>query len=181
MKKLLFYLLLGSLILTISCSENSPFLPGDEFAQHESTLKSYKPMAKLVGYTEETLWVDMNTGAPYSIGTITFEGLGTFGLVYQILDMSQKENSNAMFLTETFYVFEEYGWDLNDLDIEAILAMDVLLKGTNSGVSPNGKKFITNGSVSEASGEFEGWTGRNVHVQGDIAGPASFTSKLQVN
>jgi hypothetical protein len=184
MKKLLFCLFMGSLILMLGCSENSPLLPGNEPVQQESLKKSAnKPMAKLIGFTEEVLWFDETTGAPFSIGTITFEDMGTYDLVYQILEMSGKGNSSVGFLTERFYIYEENTIDLDaeEFNIWDILAMDNLMTGINSGVSPNGKIFVTNGSVSEANGEFEGWVGRNVHVQGDIVGPMSFTSKFRVN
>lgn len=184
MKRLLFYLIMGSLILTFSCSEDSPVLPGDDPLQHESTLKSaHKPMAKLVGYTEETLWIDFSSvpPQPYSIGTITFDDSHTFGLVYKILEMNQKENSKAMFLTETFYIFGMPEEDLTNDELVQLAMGDYLMSGTNSGVSPNGKMFVTNGEVSEAFGFFEGWAGRNVHVNGDIVSPISFTSTFRVN
>jgi len=169
----------------LGCSENSPLLLGDEPVQQEVTKKSaIKPMAKLVGYTEETLWVDMNTGAPYSIGTITFDGMDTYGLVYQILEMSGKGNSSVGFLTERFYIFREnIDPGTEGFDIQEILDMDYLMTGINSGVSPNGIMFVTNGSVSEAYEEFADWAGRNVHVNGEIIGgnPPSFTSTFRVN
>jgi hypothetical protein len=183
MKKLLFCLFMGSLIFMLGCSENSPLLPEDEPVQQELTKKSAKkPMAKLVGYTEETFWVDMNTGAPYSIGTITFDGMGTYGLVYQILEMSGKGKSSVGFLTERFYIYEDMiDPGAEGFDIQEVLGMDYLMTGVNSGVIPNSEIFITNGSVSEAFGEFAGWTGRKVHVNGEIVGPGSFTSKFRVN
>ena len=181
MKKILFCLFMGSLIFMLGCSENSPLLPGDEPVQQESTKKSdKKPMAKLVGYTEETL-VFIN-GAPYSIGTIRFDGMGTYGLVYQILELSGKGKSSVGFLTERFYIYEEnIDPGAAGFDIQEILDMDYLMTGINSGVSPNGKMFVTNGSVSEAYGEFAGWAGRNVHVKGEIVGPVSFTSTFRIN
>lgn len=184
MKRLFFYLVMGSLILMFGCSEDSPVLPGDDPLQHESTLKSaHKPMAKLVGYTFESLCI--HEGLPYSVGTIDFGDMGTYGLIYQILSLEGKEPARTSFLTETFYIkaMGGYPWDVTDenFDFNALWDLDCLMTGTNSGVVVTDKMFVTNGKVSEAMEEFEGWAGRKVHVNGDIISPTSFTSTFRVN
>lgn len=184
MKKLLFYVVMGSLILMLGCSENSPLLPGDEPVQQESLKKSAKkPMAKIVGYTVERGYPNP---AMYSVGTIEIEGMGTYGIIYHLhLDeIIMRENANAWFLTETFYIKEmgDYIWDTTDptFNFEVVDGLDYLMTGTNSGVVANNKIFKTNGSVTDANGEWwEGWIGRNVHVDGKLGDP--ITSKFQVN
>jgi len=104
--------------------------------------------------------------------------MGTYNLAYQILDQTMKEFANADQLTETFYIYE--GGATPDEGT-------ILMSGTNSGVLIGGTKFITNGKVEYAIGDFDGWAGRNVHVKGYVvefaeAGyPLELTSTFRIN
>ena len=171
-----FILLIGiAVILLTACSESAPYLPDDE-----AILKAAKkPMPKLVGTTTE--FISFDTPPYIFVGTIDFSasGMGTYNLAYHVLDQTIKEFANASQLTETFYIYE--GSDLPEPGT-------ILMSGTNSGVLIGGMKFITNGKVEHASGPFDGWLGRKVHVNGYVVvfdetsgAPLELTSTFRLN
>jgi len=174
MKKTLILLIGIAVILLTACSENPSYLPDDEVMLKAAK----KPLTKLVGTTTE--FISFSTPPYIFVGTIDFSasGMGTYNLAYQILDQTMKEFANADQLTETFYIYE--GGATPDEGT-------ILMSGTNSGVLIGGTKFITNGKVEYAIGDFDGWAGRNVHVKGYVvefaeAGyPLELTSTFRIN
>ena len=175
MKRKWIFLIGLCIALLMGCSENASYLPDGE-----ATLKSAnKPFSKLVGVTQE--FFSPMTYPFVWVGSIDFSSndlFGSYNFAYELLDLTQKEFSNAAFFKESFYVYEG----------ENPMEGEVLLKGTNSGVFVNGKKFVSNGIVEEASGIFEGWLGRNVHVNGyvvvfdeETGAPLELASKFQIN
>ena len=174
MKKTWIFLIGIAFALLMGCSENASFIPDDE-----AMLKgAKKPMPKLVGTTTE--FISFFTDPYIFVGTIDFSasGMGTYNLAYHVLDQTMKEFANADQLTETFYIYEG-----------GALPEDgrVLMSGTNSGVLIGGTKFITNGKVEYAIGPFDGWAGRNVHVNGYVVEfaeegyPLELTSTFRIN
>ena len=174
MKKTWIFLIGIAVALLMGCSENASFLPDDE-----AMLKgAKKPMPKLVGTTTE--FISFPPSLYLFMGTIDFSasGMGTYNLAYHVLDQTMKEFANANQLTETFYIYE--GGATPELGT-------ILMSGTNSGVLIGGTKFITNGKVEHAIGPFEGWAGRNVHVNGYVVEflengyPFELTSTFRLN
>jgi hypothetical protein len=148
-------------LLLLGCSEDLSVIPLDEpvLESTENTLKATKPMPKLIGTTIEYL-----NPPPYLwMGTIDFsdnEGYGIYKIAYYIEGMWGNTNASALFIREYFYVYEG-----NTPDDGTIY-----LSGINEGVLVSGSRFITNGMVEMATGPFEGWNGRQVHVQGAVTG-----------
>ena len=173
MKKTCIFLIGIAVALLMGCSENASFIPDDE-----AMLKgAKKPVPKLVGTTTEFI----SFGGLYLfVGTIDFSASdkGIYKLAYHVLDQTMKEFANADQLTETFYIYE--GSALPEPGT-------ILMSGTNSGVLIGGMKFITNGKVDHAIGPFDGWAGRNVHVNGyvvefhDAGFPLELTSTFRLN
>ena len=174
MKKTWIFLIGIAVILLTACSESAPYLPDDE-----AMLKAAKkPLPNLVGTTTEFIKFD----GPYLfMGTIDFSasGMGIYNIAYLILDQTEKEFANANQLTETFYIYEEGA---------TLEPGNILMSGTNSGVLIGGSKFITNGKVELAIGDFDGWAGRNVHVNGYVVEfdetygfPKELTSTFRIN
>lgn len=175
MKKAWIFLIGLSIALFMGCSENASFIPDEE-----ATLKSAKkPFPKLVGVSQE--FFSPMTYPFVWVGSIDFsenELFGTYNFAYELLDLTQKEFSNAVFFKESFYVYE------GENAAEGVL----YLKGTNSGVFVNGEKFVSNGIVEEAYGPFSEWLGRRVHVNGSVVAfdavtgaPYELSSKFQIN
>lgn len=171
------WILVVTLFLTLfmGCSEDPLFIPEDQ-----GGLKSAKkPAPNLIGTTQEFF-----SPASYPfiwVGTIDFsqnEAYGSYKFAYELLEMTQKDFANAGFFTESFYVYE--GPNPQDGTL--------YLKGTNSGVLVGGAKFTSNGWVEMASGPFEGWEGRKVHVSGEVVvfddetgGPMELSSTFRIN
>ncbi len=172
--------------LLIGCSEDSFLMPDDEAIMldqngiSESSLKSAKkPLPKLTGTTVE--FYSPETYPFVWVGTIDFSensNYEKYDFAYELLEFNQKDFANAGFFTENFYVYE------GDNTLEGT----VYLRGSNSGVLIGGVKFVSNGTVLEASGPFEGWVGRKVHVNGvavafdDATGaPVELSSSFRIN
>ena len=174
MKKTLIFVIGIAFALLTGCSENASFIPDDE-----AMLKgAKKPLPMLVGTTTE--FISFETPPYIFVGTIDFSasGMGIYNIAYHVLDQTMKEFANADQLTETFYIYE--GGTTPETG-------SILMSGTNSGVLIGGMRFITNGKVDHAVGPFEGWAGRNVHVNGYVveyheAGfPLELSSSFRIN
>jgi hypothetical protein len=171
------WILVFTLFITLfmGCSKDPLYI-----SEGQGDLKSAKkPAPNLIGITQEFF---SPSSYPFIwVGTIDFsenEAFGSYKFAYELLEMTQKDFANAGFFTESFYVYE----GSNPLD------GTVYLKGTNSGVLVGGMKFTSNGWVEIASGPFEGWEGRKVHVSGEVVvfddetgAPLELSSTFRIN
>ena len=163
MKRLiLMFLVIGTVLIFFGCQEESALAP--ELGESNPELMYLaKPLPNLVG----TMALDFTFGAwpevPVWVGTITFDGYGEFDGVYGIrfFHLSPlKEYSQASPFEEYFEIY-----DLEDVDV-------VYLGGPDAGVTtlankpPEPTKYRMNGEIDTATGDFEVWMGRNVHING---------------
>ena len=164
MKKLiLIFLFLVIAMLYNSCSDNNPSSPNlNQNNQVTSTLDK-KPAANLVG--DMDLNFDLTAVSPDDpvwVGTITFEGYGTYGIRFFHLLSSVGVLGQVNHFEEYFEIY-----DLGDPTI-------VYLGGHDEGVVPLANKppadtkFMANGQVEVATGIFEDWMGRNTHMSGVV-------------
>ena len=155
MKNLIFiFLFFGIATLYISCSDNNPSAPSLSQDNQVTNTLDKKPAANLIGE------MDLNY-MPGWDGSITFEDGSTYGI--RFFHLSDK-------MTGVAYHFGER-WEIYD-------GQGVLMAGPDEGVSPGPKfpdptKYVMNGYVEEANGDFAEWLGRNVHMSGVITYDAS--------
>ena len=161
---ILVFLVIGSVMIFLSCQEESAFTP--ELSQGEQIITSLtKPLPNLIG----TMALDFTFGdwpeEPVWVGTVTFDGYGEFDGVYGIrfFHLSPfKEYSQASPFEEYFEIY-----DLLDEDV-------VYLGGPDVGVTtlanklPEPTKYRMNGEIDFVTGKFEAWMARNVHMSGII-------------
>ena len=152
MKLLIVVFLMGVAVFYFGCSDN-PLDPGlNQTDQVTANLdKNPAEAAGLFG-NMELYW------SPGWDGTVTFEGNGTYGIRFFHL-------KDKMAGWVAYFFWER--WEIYDPLNPAI----VLMAGPDNGVSPGPKfpdpcRYVMNGYVEEASGEFEKWMGHRVHMSG---------------
>ena len=160
MKNTIFTILLsGAIILFIGCSNENFLVP--TLDEGTETLKSTKPAATLNGIMDLNfdlfaVWPD----DPVWVGTVTFEEYGEYGMRFYHLSPFRDYSQASP--------FEEW-WEIYTLDDET-----VVLAGPDKGLTtlankpPEPCKYRMNGEIEVAEEPFEGWLGRNVHMQGTI-------------
>jgi hypothetical protein len=161
-RSILMFLVIGVTIIFFGCSEDSSLTPVSDQSDLAATrLKGTKPSANLIG--EMDLYADLAAvwpDDPVWVGTVTFDGYGTYGMRFYHLSPF-KEYSQAS-------PFEEY-FEIYDLSDET-----VVLGGPDVGVTvlankpPDPTKYVMNGEIDAAAAPFEEWLGRNVHMSGVI-------------
>lgn len=159
----LIYLVIGVAFIFFGCSEDNLMTP--DLVQNDQAIShlkgAVKPASKLVG----TMELDFTFGdwpeEPVWVGTIQFEGYGTFGVRFYHLSPF-KDYSQASPFEEIFEIY-----DLGDPDL-------VYLGGPDVGVTvlankpPEPCTYRLNGEVEVANEPFEEWLGRHVHASGII-------------
>jgi hypothetical protein len=97
-------------------------------------------------------------------GTVELDGV-TYGMAFYPTD--------AKDVGKTHHFVED--WEIYDAPYEfmgGVLAEcvpgDIVLSGTDVGVSSPNSKYRMNGTVGEAFAPFAEWAGRSVHMSGDI-------------
>jgi len=154
MKHLVVVLLfVGIAVLYTGCSDNNPTAPNlSQNDQVTATLD--KDPAEAAGLFGEMrlYW------SPGWDGRVTFEGNGTYGIRF-----FHEGDKMAGWVA---YFFQER-WEIYDTTD----ATNFLMAGSDEGVSPGPKfpdpcKYVMNGYVEEAYGEFEKYIGHGVHMSG---------------
>jgi hypothetical protein len=97
-------------------------------------------------------------------GTVELDGV-TYGMAFYPTD--------AKDVGKTHHFVED--WEIYDAPYEFMGGVltecspgDIVLSGTDAGVTSPNSKYRMNGTVGEAFAPFAEWTGRNVHASGDI-------------
>jgi len=161
MRSLVFiFLVIGSLIFLVGCSDESALSPDFSHGDQAERSLAKKPAPNFTG--EATAWFGFHSVDPdiYWKGTIKF-GDDEYG-IYFISHESSKDYSQSYPFTEDFIIH-----DLNDVEM-------VYAKGLLSGLVvyankvPEPVMFHTNGKIDEACGPFEMWEGRNIHQKGEV-------------
>ena len=151
-----------TVIAFIGCSENDPLIvdPVADNSMESSALKSAKPAAHLIGVANLQINLEgVPPDDPTWIGSIDFEGYGTFGIRYFHLSPFRDYSQASP--------FEEW-WEVYTLDADET----VVMAGPDAGVLTLANKPYgpcpgrMNGKIEVASGSFEPWLGRNVHMSG---------------
>lgn len=161
---ILLFLVFGAALLISGCSEDNSMVPGsDQNELGSSSLKSTaKPSANLRG--EMDLYFDLTAVVPDDpvwVGTITFEGNGTYGMRFYHLSPF-RDYSQASPFEEWFEIYDVYD--------ETI----VYLAGPDVGVTvlankpPEPCTYRMNGEIEVAIEPFAEWIGRHVHMSGVI-------------
>ncbi len=161
---ILLFLVFGAALLISGCSEDNSMVPGsDQNEQGARYLKSTaKPSANLRG--EMDLYFDLTAVVPDDpvwVGTITFEGNGTYGMRFYHLSPFRDYSQASP--------FEEY-FEIFTLTPDST----VILAGPDVGVTTTANKppepctYRMNGEIEVAAAPFEGWLGRHVHMGGII-------------
>ena len=145
-------LFVGVAMFYFSCSDNSPSGPNLNQNDQVTARLDKKPAANLIGVMDLTFM-------PGWDGTITFEDGSIYGI--RFIHLSDK-------MTGVAYHFGER-WEIYDPQNPT----NVLMAGDDEGVSPGPKfpdptKYVMNGNVTDAYGDFAEWLGRNVHMSGVI-------------
>lgn len=164
MKKLiLIFLFLGIAMLYNSCSDNNPSAPALSQSDQATNTIDKKPAATLIG--EMDLNFDLTAVPPDDpvwVGTITFEGYSTYGIRFFHL-------LSSVGVIGQVNHFEEY-FEIYDLGSPTT----VYLGGYDEGVvplankPPEDTKFMANGQVEVATGDFIDWMGRETHMSGVV-------------
>jgi len=161
---MLVFLVIGATLIFFGCSERNPSAPGlSQSDQVTNTLA--KPHLTGTTYTPfnfPPLPDPGGSGLPvFWKGTIDFGEKGEYG-IYFLSYGGPRGYSQASPFYEDFIIY-----DLSN-------PYNVILKGWNAGVvtyannPPEPCKFLANGKVEEAYGQFEEWQGRNVHLRGTV-------------
>lgn len=116
-----------------------------------------------LGYTEP------GTEVPVWVGTVTIDE-AEYGMAFFNIGtgkpFADQPSASVSFFGE---IWEIYDVDTGVMDPAAFERGDILMSGTDEGVgSLINSKYRMNGSVDEASGVFEMWVGRRVHMSGTI-------------
>jgi hypothetical protein len=97
-------------------------------------------------------------------GTVELDGV-TYGMAFY--------PTGAKDVGKTHHFVED--WEIYDAPYEFMGGVltecspgDIVLSGTVAGVTSPNSKYRMNGTVGEAFAPFAEWTGRNVHMSGDI-------------
>jgi hypothetical protein len=150
------FVVLGVALLYWGCSENGPVVsePGQDEQVTESLGK--KPAAHLSGMMDLDF---MGPMGPYVwVGTVDLEGYGQFGMRFIHTSGPARDYSMARPFEEIFEIYDPGNPTI------------VCLAGTDAGVTTlANSKFRMNGVVEVATGPFEMWLGRNVHMSGIIS------------
>jgi hypothetical protein len=165
----LVFLVLGVTIIFFGCSEDNVAPELDQRDQvttfdqvTTSSENAKKPSPNLTG----EMLLDFVPGGfgpvnPIWVGTISFEGIGVFGIRFFHLSPF-RDYSQASPFEETFEIYA-----LGD-------PLVVLLGGPDVGVTtlankpPEDCKYRMNGEIEVAMAPFEEWLGRKVHMSGII-------------
>jgi hypothetical protein len=154
-RSFLAFLFIGPALLCLGCSESNPAISDlTQYSQVTSALAK-KPSPNLTG----TMDLDfLGPTAPYVWnGVIDLDGHGQFGIGFIHTSGPPRDYSQASPFEEIFEVY--------DLGNPAI----VYLAGPDVGVTTLANStFRMNGVVEVATGPFELWLGRNVHMDGTI-------------
>lgn len=168
MKSTIFSLLLfGAVTLFLGCSEENSLVPGlDQTEPGSGVLKSaVKPSANLRGVMDlvsdlDAVWPD----DPVWVGTIEFEGYGTYGMRFYHLSPF-RDYSQASPFEEWF---EIYTLTEDEEDETVVLAGPDVGVTTLANKPPEPCPYRMNGEIEVATEPFEGWLGRHVHMRGMI-------------
>ncbi|MEJ2105050.1 MAG: hypothetical protein P8X47_10805 [Ignavibacteriaceae bacterium] len=148
-------------MLYISCSDNNPSAPALGQGDQITNTLDKKPAPNLIGTMDLTF--DLTAVVPDDpvwIGTITFDGYGTYGI--RFFHTGGEVRGQANHFEEIFEIYDQ-----TDPTI-------VYLSGPDAGVvalankPPEDTKFMANGEVEFATGDFEGWMGRKTHMSGVV-------------
>ncbi len=129
-----------------------------------------------MGHTEE--FFSPQTFPYLWVGTVAFSDYndyGVYGIGYNILEFPEGEG-NAQKFSERFVIFTG----------DSPLTGTILLSGITKGIIRRGEFFLTNGTIDEASGDFEDWMVRKVHVRGtietdELGNPLRVESEFRLN
>jgi len=141
----------------MGCNDNAdPLVAPVDQAVTESNQVTNTLAKKPAPVLTFTTYAEFLGGSPTWGGTVTLEGIGTYGVSYFNLSGPPRDWSQAK-------PFEEY-WEIYDLGTGV-----VYLAGTHSGVvSMANSRFLANGKVELATGDFEMWLGRTTHNSGIV-------------
>ena len=146
MKKLiLVFFVIGTVMVFFGCQEESALAPElDQINQVTNSLA--KPLPNLIG----TMDLTFNFVNPVWVGTITFEGIGTYDMRFFSLTLPRDYSQASPFKE----IFEIYDGDI------------IYLRGQVAGVTTlannppdEPSKYRMNGKIDEATGPFEDWPG----------------------
>ena len=115
------------------------------------TAQAKKPLRGTMEAEFNTAWKEPSLVIPIWVGSIYIEGT-EYDIIFYNIGLYVKGNANH---------FEEI-WEIWDGEV-------LILGGYDKGVTtPANGKFRMNGIVEEASGDWETYIGRNVHMSGTI-------------
>jgi hypothetical protein len=97
-------------------------------------------------------------------GTVELEGT-TYGMAF--FPTGEKNVGQVHHFTEVWKIYDTPFTFVGGVLAECASG-DVVLSGTDAGVSSPNSKYRMNGTVGEAFAPFVQWDGRNVHMSGDI-------------
>jgi hypothetical protein len=166
MKKIiLVFMVIGASMIFFGCQQDPALTP--ELGQSDQGVNSLakKPSPNLKGYG--VTMFDIANGPFYWEGTMNFDGYdGAYGIIFESLE-APREYSQASPYAENFWIYKK--------DTDFTNPENVYLKGWVEGVVTNANnppddpsKFLSNGKIEEAYGEFEMWQGRTIHFRGFV-------------
>jgi hypothetical protein len=159
--KLIFILLFSVTCLFIGCENEAA--PTESIADIEDDGNMTKPLPKLVGESEAQFTL---TPPTFWNGTVDFGDHGVYGLTFFSYGEPIIFGQSSHF-EEEFIIYKLNSDWANNPD-------DIYVKGWNRGIValankvPEETNVNANGKIVEASGPFEGWQGRIVHLKGIV-------------
>lgn len=151
MKNSIIILIIGAAIIFFGCTENQSTSP--EFSQSDfvTNTMAKKPAPKLIG----TMELDFMFVNPVWVGTVDLEGHGVYGIRFE--NLGGKDAGQASHFVENCEIY--------DLQPPFTIYLGISDFGV---VSMANSKYRMNGEIDVATGEFEEWMGRHVHMSGII-------------
>ena len=159
---ILVFIIMGTVLVFWGCQEDSALAPVANQSDQGSDFLALakKPAPNLTGTMELDFTFGVWPEEPVWVGTISFEGYDDYGIrFYHLSDFRDYSQASP---------FEEY------FQIYDLVNGTVYLGGPDVGVTtlankpPEPTKYRMNGEITEATGDFEMWMGRNVHMSGVI-------------
>jgi len=97
-------------------------------------------------------------------GTVELEGT-TYGMAFY---PTSAKDVGATHHFDEIWVIYDAPFDFTGGVLTECVPGDIVLAGTDSGVTSPNSKYRMNGAVGSAFAPFAEWDGRNVHMSGDI-------------
>ena len=161
-------LVIGVTIIFFGCSHDNSLTVGPDLGDQATAPLAKKPSPNLRGTMD--LYYDVTAAWPEEpvwVGTIDIEGHGTYSMRFFHLTLF-KEYSQASPFEERFEIYEEGGDPDNYEDDVIYLAGPDVGVTTLANKPPDPCKYRMNGEIDVATGPFEMWMGRKVHMSGII-------------